>query len=74
MSKCKPPTKGELKWIAEFKTLAKRCPKNLWLFSANGSLHIMKTPDDNNDMNEYGGVNNENSIDTIKIRNDGGDW
>lgn len=76
-SKCKPPTKKELEWIEDFKKLAKRCPKKLWLFSASGTLHVMKTPNDG--IEEGGGsdgygVNSENSIDRIEISNDGGDW
>ena len=75
MSKCVIPTKKELEWIEDFKKLAKRCPKKLWLFSANGSLHVMKTPNDGNEMSYVtGGVNPENSIDIINISNDGGDW
>lgn len=73
-SKCKPATKAELKWIEEFKKLAKRCPKNLWLFSGSGSLCVMKYPEDMNTMNESGGVNPENIIDIVEIKNDGGDW
>ena len=75
-SKCTPPTKKELEWIEDFKKLAKRCPKKLWLYSASGTLHVMKTPNDGNEILDGigGGVNPENSIDTIKISNDGGDW
>jgi hypothetical protein len=75
-STCKPPTKKELEWIEDFKKLAKRCPKKLWLFSASGTLHVMKTPDDGKEMLDGIGssVNQDNSIDTIGISNDGGDW
>lgn len=76
-SNCKPPTRAEMEWIKRFKRLASSCPKSLWLFSASGRLHVMKTPEDGNEMgNSYDGcgVNPDNSIDTIDIRNDGGDW
>jgi hypothetical protein len=76
-SKCKPPTKKELEWIDKFKNLAKECPKSLWLYSASGTLCVMKTPKDGNEMGSGTrgeGVNDENIIDTIDIRNDGGDW
>lgn len=74
--KCKPATKEELDWIESFKKLAKKCPKKLWLFSASGTLHVMKTPDSGDVHCEGtgGGVNPDNSIDRIKISNDGGDW
>lgn len=75
MSKCKDATKAELRWIEQFKKLAKKCPKYLWLYSASGKLHVMKTPEDGNQMRPNDGVNAENIIDTISgIRNDGGDW
>lgn len=76
-SKCKPATKEELKWIEQFKKLAEKCPKKLWLFSGSGTLYVMKTPEDGNENGggcNGSGVNQENIIDRIKIRNDGGDW
>ena len=73
--KCNPATQQELKWIAAFQRLAKKCPESLWLFSASGSLCIMKIPEDGEIMADNGGVNQENIIDTIQgIHNDGGDW
>jgi hypothetical protein len=73
-NKCLPPTPQELKWIEDFKQLAKRCPKKLWLFSASGLLCVMKTPESGEVMGDNQGVNRENIIDTIHIKNDGGDW
>ncbi len=74
-SQCLPVTKVELDWIKEFKKLAKKCPENLWIFSASGSLCIMKTPEDGNEMRETGGFNQDNLIEIIRgIKNDGGDW
>jgi hypothetical protein len=72
--KCKSPTKKELQWIERFKKLAAKCPSKLWLFSGAGTLHVMKTPENGEEMTETGGVNPDNSIDTVSIRNDGGDW
>jgi len=75
-SKCKPPTKKELEWIEDFKKLAEKCPKKLWLFSGSGTLYVMKTPEDGQEMLDGtgAGVNPDNIIDTVKISNDGGDW
>ena len=74
-SQCEPATEKELAWIKDFKKLAKKCPKSLWLF-ATGTLYVMKTPEDGNDMGggDGYGVNPDNIIDSINIRNDGGDW
>lgn len=74
MSKCKPLTKKEEEWIKEFKKICKKCPKKLWLFSANGTLNIMKTPDDGETLNDNGGCNQDNVVDWANITNDGGDW
>lgn len=73
-TQCEPATAVELKWISDFKKLAKRCPKKLWLFSASGMLCVMKTPENGEQNTETGGVNQDNIIDTIRIENDGGDW
>jgi len=77
-SQCKPATKAELKWIEDFQLLAKRCPKSLWLFSASGTLHVMKTPPNGEQMGagpRGEGVNFNNSLAIIKgIQSDGGDW
>jgi len=73
-NKCKPPTQKELKWIESFKKLAKRCPESLWLYSAGGTMNVMKKPKDGKIMTESGGVDSDNIIGTVKIRNDGGDW
>lgn len=73
-STCAPATEAELKWIEDFKKLAKRCPKKLWLFSGSGTLYVMKTPTNGEQNTETGGVNPDNILDTIRIENDGGDW
>lgn len=76
-SQCAPATKAELAWIKRFKALCKKAPKTLWLFSASGTLLVMKNPPDGNHMGSGTrgeGVNQDNAIDTVDIRNDGGDW
>lgn len=76
-SKCEPATKAELAWIEKFKSICEKAPKSLWLFSASGTLCIMKTPADGNQNGcdtRGEGVNPDNCLDIAKIRNDGGDW
>lgn len=78
-------TPEERRAIRTLERLAKRWPKSLWLFSASGSLHVMKRgPDGERVMakNNYMGrsIGNDEltdsraSIATIDIPNDGGDW
>jgi len=76
-SKCTPATKTELNWIEDFRKICAKCPKNLWLFSASGTLTVMKIPENGNKMGSIdgSGVNRDNIITTIPgIKNDGGDW
>ena len=76
---------GEKKTIAALKRLAKKWPGTLWLFSASGTLHVMKKHEDgfpafygdnvppSNSRN--GGVCEQYIVATITgIDNDGGDW
>jgi hypothetical protein len=72
----KPYTEAQA--VAALKRVAKRWPKTLWLFSASGTLTVMRTgPDGGHVMlpPELGGVD-QNYIVTIisGISNDGGDW
>ena len=69
-------TKEEKNAISTLKRLAKKWPPNLWLFSANGSLLVMR-------YNEHGEqamlpnycVDQEYIVDDIQgIPNDGGDF
>ncbi len=72
-----PLTPKEEAAIADLERLAKKWPKNLWLYSASGTLNVMKTPPDGNEMlpGDGGGVDPENIVTIIPgIRNDGGDW
>lgn len=72
----------EEKIIKSLKRLAKKWPKSLWLFSASGTLCVMKCNKKGEQaMNQPSypgelnlGVDQEYVIDTIKIPNDGGDW
>lgn len=71
-------TKEERNAIATLKRLAKRWPETLWLFSASGSLEVMKKKPDG--LPAYIQTGNGESVDqayvvaTIDIENDGGDW
>lgn len=74
-------TPEESRLIESLRRLARKWAidgKRLWLYSASGELHVMMQGDrDDNPIPEFtkqGGSNIENSIITIKIPNDGGDW
>ena len=68
-------TAEEKKAIASLQALAKTWPKSLWLFSASGTLNVMKR-DAQGQMAETpsGGVDQEYSVAKVNIANDGGDW
>jgi hypothetical protein len=69
------PTKKEEAAIAELKKLAQKWPKSLWLFSASGTLCVMRCgPDGGQVTTPGGGMDQSYILDTIKIPNDGGDW
>jgi hypothetical protein len=69
------PTPKEIAAIKAMKTLARRWPKTLWLFSASGTLCVMRFKDDGTKAyTAAGGVDPTYVADTIKIENDGGDW
>ena len=75
-------SKEEKSAINRLKSLAKVWPDSLWLFSASGSLCVMKKDKNGNkaylpmsDLEDNGGgVDDEYTITTIDIENDGGDW
>ena len=68
-------TPEERRAISSLKRLAKRWPKSLWLFSAGGSLHVMRRgPDGDFAKTSNGGNDPDYELDTIYIPNDGGDW
>jgi len=61
--------------IKALKRLAKRWPKSLWLYSASGTLCVMRC-DENGECvhTSRGGVDSDYIVDYINIPNDGGDW
>lgn len=68
-------TSRERNAISALKRLAKRWPKGLWLFSASGSLHVMRTgPDGQQIHTSDDGIDQDFIVETIDIPNDGGDW
>lgn len=70
------PTEAERKAIAALKRLAKKWPKSLWLFSASGSLLVMRARQDGRHaLDKFGSVDHEYTLDQIHgISNDGGDF
>ena len=69
-------TKDEQRAIASLKRLAKRWPQSLWLFSASGTLCVMRKDEDGQQPHlPDHGVDPAFMVDTISgIPNDGGDW
>ena len=74
-------TDEEHKAIESFERLAKKWPSTLWLFSASGSLCVMKYKEDgqratvrSGAIRDSPGVDPEYVVATILIDNDGGDW
>jgi hypothetical protein len=68
-------TREEHAAIATLERLAKRWPKSLWLFSANGELNVMRyAADGQRGVEPNGGIDQTFSVATIDINNDGGDW
>ena len=65
----------EKRALAELEQLASRWPSTLWLFAANGTLHVMKTDaSGERPMRRTGAYDPAASIATVKIPCDGGDW
>ncbi len=68
-------TKQETAAILALKKIAKRWPATLWLFSASGTLCVMRSGENGEQkVNSTGGMDSEYILDTISIPNDGGDW
>ena len=73
-------TPDELKVIKALKRLSKLWPKSLWLYSASGTLTVMRK----NDLGDKamingrglrgGGFDPDFIVCSIGIENDGGDW
>lgn len=68
-------TKKEQNAINTLKRLGKRWPESLWLFSASGTLCVMRKKDGARVELPNWGVDQEFVVTTIPgIENDGGDW
>jgi hypothetical protein len=63
-------TKQEERAIELLKKAARHWPESLWLYSASGTLYVMKKDADGKRIVD----NDDFIIDYIKIENDGGDW
>jgi len=60
--------------IKALKIAARNWPKSLWLFSASGTLCVMKKVDGKRMETRDGGFDQDYIADEIGIENDGGDW
>jgi len=60
--------------IAALHKLAKRWPPSLWLFSACGTLCVMRFGENGEKVWSGTGVDQAALVDVIDIPNDGGDW
>lgn len=67
-------TPEEKRAIAALKRLEKTWPKSLWLFSASGTLCVMKKDEQGDRIRSGDGIDQAGQVATIKIENDGGDW
>ncbi len=65
----------ERKAIAALKRVAKKWPSTLWLFSASGTLHVMRNGEDGGPVHlDNNAIDPDYLVDNIRIQNDGGDW
>jgi hypothetical protein len=61
--------------LRDLRRLAAKWPESLWLFSASGALHLMRTdPEGRRAYTASGSADPAFSIAIIPIPNDGGDW
>jgi hypothetical protein len=68
-------TSKEKAAIRALDRIAENWPDTLWLFSASGSLKVMRYgPNGEQVIRETGGMDDRYAICTINIPNDGGDW
>jgi len=66
---------AEVKAIRLLKRAARAWPPTLWLFSASGSLIVMRTGiNGEHVVTPDGTVDHRYTVDAINIPNDGGDW
>ncbi|MGA3116452.1 MAG: hypothetical protein ABSF90_18675 [Syntrophobacteraceae bacterium] len=69
-------TREEARAISALKRVAKIWPDTLWLFSASGTLTVMRKKDGRHARlaSTGGGIDPDFFLTTIDIENDGGDW
>ncbi len=67
-------SENEIKAIASFKRLAKKWPSTLWLYSASGTLNVMKKNEEGDQAMKGDGADSDYIVARIDIENDGGDW
>ena len=58
----------------QLQTLAKKWPKGLWIFSADGRLYLMQKENGERVMTKNGGVDPDYCVGSFDIPSDGGDW
>ena len=70
------PTKEESNIISSLRRIAKKWPETTWLFSASGTLCVMRCGEKGEQVTtSSGGIDQNYVLDTISgIPNDGGDW
>jgi hypothetical protein len=66
-------TPEERKAVERLKKAAEGWPASLWLYSANGTLYVMRKVDGRRVMAGQG-FSPVAAVETIPIENDGGDW
>lgn len=68
-------TKEEKAALSSLRRLAKKWPESLWLYSASGSLCVMRCDAAGERVHlPTDGVDPDYCVETIDIPNDGGDW
>jgi len=66
---------NEINVINTLYRLKKRWPATLWLFAADGSLHVMRcTKGGKHATVNNGAMDQSKIVATIRIDTDGGDW
>ena len=64
----------EIKAIKRLRSLSATWPKTLWIYAADGELHVMRKVGGRHATVENGGMDQAQIIATIAIESDGGDW
>jgi hypothetical protein len=66
--------KEERRAVDALLATARIWPRSLWLFSADGTLWVMRKKDGQRAVTRTGGMDQDYALDAIPIENDGGDW